>query len=100
MEKLLEPASDDQIAALLAMLRLHFPLQLSDDEITKLMDNYLDDLNDYPIDIIEQACLDYRRSSGSLYFPKIGQLLELINKHWYARKFKLYKLKKLLNASI
>jgi hypothetical protein len=100
IEGLLIPADDTKIIPLLAKLRLHFNLShLSDNEIIVLMDDYLEDLSIYPFDLIEQACLEYRRDKNSLFFPKVGQLLGLIKGKWYARKYKLQKLKKLLEVS-
>lgn len=99
-EKLLEPSCDTETIQLLAKLRLHFVLsQLSEAEIGILINDYLEDVSIYPLDIIEQACIDYRRDKNSLFFPKVGQLLELIKERWYPRKYKLQKLKKLLDAS-
>lgn len=81
LETLLIPANDLQIAPHLAMLRLHFPIaDLSEEAICKLMKDYLADLSGYPADIIELACVEYRRNGQNLYFPKVGQLLELIKK--------------------
>jgi hypothetical protein len=100
LERLLMPAKDAEVISLLAQLRLHFALPyLSEIEIGILMNDYLEDLSIYPIDIIEQACVDYRRDKNSLFFPKVGQLLGLIREKWYERKYKLQKLKKLLEAT-
>ena len=60
---------------------------------------YISDMALYPADIVEQACIEYRRDSDSLYFPKVGKLLKLMNNHWYMRKWRLEKLKALLAVS-
>ena len=94
------PANELQIMPMLAMLRLHFPMSnLSTESADLLMRDYLNDLSPYPPDIIKEACLEYRHNGQNLHFPKIGQLLELVKKRWYQRKYKLQKLKKLLGAS-
>lgn len=100
IEKLLEPANETDIIPLLVKLRLHFSLQhLSEIEISILINDYLEDISIYPIDIIEQACIDYRKCEKSLFFPKVGQILALIKDKWYKRRYKLQKLKKLLETS-
>jgi hypothetical protein len=100
LEIALEPASPREILALLAKLRLHFASSvMSEEEVALLLEDYLTDLAPYPSDLIEQACIEYRKDEKNLFFPKISQLLSLMNKHWYPRKFKLKKLKKLLELS-
>jgi hypothetical protein len=70
-ERLLMPAKDAEIISLLAQLRLHFALQhLSEIEIGTLINDYLEDLSSYPIDIIEQACIDYRRDKTACFSLK------------------------------
>lgn len=101
MEKSLEPATSTQIVRSLAKLRLHFPTtQMSKAEEKLLMKDYLADMTQYPADIIEQACAEYRRDVESDYFPKVGKLLSRMNKHWFMRRWQLEKLKKLLSVSL
>jgi hypothetical protein len=101
MERSLKPASSIQVLKNLANLRLHFPINdITEQESSLLMRDYLTDMSVYPDDIIYQACVEYRRDVESQYFPKIGKLLNIMNKYWYDRKWKLEKLKKLLSVSI
>jgi hypothetical protein len=101
MEDSLKPASTIQILKNLANLRLHFPTSdVAEQEASVLMRDYLTDMATYPADIIHRACIEYRRDVESQYFPKIGKLLNIMNKYWYDRRWKLEKLKKLLSVSI
>jgi hypothetical protein len=100
LEISLKPANTREILTLLAKLRLHFASSvMSEEEVAILLEDYLTDLAPYPADIIEQACIEYRKDGKNLFFPKIGQLLTLMDKYWYPRKFKLKKLNKLLELS-
>ena len=100
MKELLKPAKSKEIMSSLSRLNLHFPITyLEDDEVDVLMNDFLSDMSEYPIDIIEKACADYRKDPNNLYFPKIGRLLGIIKKYWYMRKWKLERLEKLLSVS-
>ena len=100
LESILAQASLGEIGQELARLRLHFPMTgLSEEQVGILMADYLEDMAVYPIDIIKKACASYRRKNDSQFFPKIAQLLKLMNEDWYERKYKLKKLKTLLEKS-
>lgn len=64
-----------------------------------MLKDYLIDLAEYPRDILETACVTYRKNTENLFFPKIGQLIKIMDQIWYLRKAKLAKLKKLLEVS-
>lgn len=96
VEASLYPSTSKEILQLLAQLRLHYASShMSEQQLTVLLNDYLDDLAVYPKDLIEQACIDYRKSSDCTFFPKISQLIKLIEGRWYQRKAKLHKLKRL-----
>jgi hypothetical protein len=42
------------------------------------MSDYLEDLSMFPIEIVEEACKRYRRQPGSRFFPKVGELTEIM----------------------
>ncbi len=96
----LKPAKPEEILGLLARLKLHYTTNyISAEEFKYLLKDYLTDLAEYQKDIIEIACVSYRKSTDNLFFPKIGQLIKIMNEYWYPRKAKLTKLKKLLEVS-
>ncbi len=100
LEQSLIPADRKQILAVLARLRLHCPTAtMSAYESELLIKDYIADLIDFPLDIIIQACNEYRYDSDNKFFPSIAKLLELIKPHIYYRKLKLNRLKKLKEAS-
>ena len=100
LEISLYPARPRDILQLLAKLRLHYASShMSEKELSLLLEDYLNDLAIYPRDILEQACIAYRKSSENLFFPKISQLIKFMNELWYPRKAKLNKLRKLLEVS-
>ncbi len=94
------PAEPRAILVELAKLRLHYShLNLTQNELEILLDDYVNDLMPYPIDLIQAACIKYRREGKNLFFPKIGQLLQLIIDPCHKRKWQLDKVKKLLSVS-
>ena len=100
MEAAATPANPDYILKQLARLMLHFPsISHSENEMKELLRDYFSDLAEYPQDLIEMACTHYRRSRDSRYFPKVGQLLCLMQDRWSMRKWRLEKLRRLAAAA-
>ena len=97
----LKPVNPKIIVRILAQLRLHYAhSELSEEALMVLLDDYVQDLNQYPADLIEQACIDYRKSPDeSRFFPVSGQLIKYIEPLWWRRKNILSKLKKLLEVT-
>jgi hypothetical protein len=96
----LEPACSEMILAELLKLRLHYAnCNLTHQESKIILQDYICDLKLYPIDLIRSACIKYRISPESLFFPKIGQLIQLIAGPYHKRKWKLEKMTKLLEVS-
>ena len=100
LEITLKPAKEDEIMTCLARLRLHYAAgYMTAAEFKYLLIDYATDLAAYPKDLIEAACNEYRRNTESQFFPKVGQLIKLINEPWFKRKGKLTRLRKLLEVS-
>ena len=100
LEIALKPAKEEEIMTQLARLRLHFSAgYVTTEEFKYLLKDYIADLAQYPKDLIETACNEYRRNTENQFFPKIGQLIKLIQDPWFKRKGKLIRLKKLLEVS-
>ncbi len=100
LEKSLIAAEPQQILAVLARLRLHFPtITMNVYEIELLIKDYIADLIDFPLDLIIQACNEYLYGCDNKFFPSIAKLLDLIRPHIYSRRHKLTKLKKLKEVS-
>ncbi len=100
IELALKPAKAGEILCLLARLKLHYTTNyVSSEEFKYLLRDYLTDLAEYPKDILESACINYRKNTDNQFFPKIGQLIKIMDQIWYPRKAKLTKLKKLLEVS-
>jgi hypothetical protein len=101
LENQLIPAHPRGIMMEIAKLKLHYHFHnLSEQEAESLLNDYIDDLVKYPIDLIKSACVKYRQNSQNLFFPKSGQLIDLISSDWYDRKWQLTKMQKLLEKSI
>lgn len=100
LEIAMRPAKEEEIMILLARLRLHYSAGYTTaEEFKHLLKEYISDLAGYPRDLIEMACTEYRRNTDNLFFPKIGQLIKIINEPWFKRKGRLTRLKKLLEVS-
>lgn len=100
LEEALEPATKEEIFFILAKFRLHYPnRKVSEAEYELLLTDYLKVLAPYPFDILEQAQLDYYACYDNSYFPRIGQLVALMNKRWNLRRLKFQRITKLLEVS-
>ena len=74
----LTPARADEIAVFYEQLSLHYPqFPRSSAESRMVVENWLEDLADYPADLIAEACRRWRRSAEK-FFPSPGQLLKHI----------------------
>lgn len=68
-----------EVSAILARLALHYWRPDFTPEQTKLLiADYLDDLQRYNPDQIALACRDFRMDGGNKFFPKSGELIQLI----------------------
>ena len=100
LEMSLRPARPREIIELLGQLRLHYAIaSMREEELAVLLKDYVKDLAPYPKDILEQACIEYRKKGANIFFPKIGLLIDYMDLYWYPRKGKLRRLKKLLEVS-
>jgi hypothetical protein len=74
-----QPAEPHEIAALLHRLSLHYPdRRLSEKEATLVACDWIDDLADVPADLIEAAFKRWRTGPKSAFFPRVGEVLALI----------------------
>jgi hypothetical protein len=100
LEKSLIAAEPQQIFMELARLRLHCPTAtMSEYESELLIKDYIADLSIFPLDLIIQACNEYRYDCDNKFFPSVAKLLDLIRPRIYYRRHKLSKLKKLKEIS-
>jgi len=75
------PPSDRKVkAAILSRLALHYwRPDFSPEQARMLMADYLDDLVEVSPNQLERACMEFRKKPESTFFPKIGELLAIIN---------------------
>lgn len=68
-----------QISAILARLSLHYwRPDYSPEQAKLVMEDYLDDLAGHTPEQVSKACEQYRKNPDSKFFPKIGEIIELI----------------------
>lgn len=68
-----------EVSAILARLALHYWRPDFTPEQTKLLiSDYLDDLWPYSLPQIERACKEFRMDGDNKFFPKSGELIELM----------------------
>jgi len=66
----------DEIAAHLGRLRLHYPMrEMSQEHVRLVMEDYLDDLEQFRPELIEMALRHYRRTPGTKWFPSVGEIM-------------------------
>ena len=97
----MQPATSQGIINLLTRLSLHYPINgLEKSQFQTLMADFVEDLKPIsPIDLIKDACTAYRRNGKHLYFPKIGQLLEMIAEPWKQRNWQYKKINILIEKA-
>jgi hypothetical protein len=90
----LKPAKLSEILAILSKLRLHYPLaNIESRQVEILLSDYVEDLSFSPLDLLLEACREYRRNPANQFFPKIGELLQPTKEKWCARKWQLIQIK-------
>lgn len=81
VDELLKPVDTVTAATLLLRLFVHYPqpnLKIGDQDASELlMEDWLDDLEDVPHDLLAEACRAWRRSRAT-WRPTPGQLLDKI----------------------
>lgn len=69
----------DEFKTILTRLRLHFGMQdKSPEEVRSLLNDYWDDLREYPVLLLADVARQWRRNPANKWFPKVGELLTLI----------------------
>ena len=100
LEISLKPAHPKELLILLSKLRLHFAhSEISRESAQLMFEDYLTDLVEYPKDIIEKVCTEFRTECDEKFFPRISQIKKAMDKLLYPRKWRLTKLKTLLEIS-
>lgn len=99
-KKNLTPAEPETIKVLLGRLSLHYPMaNRSEAQFALMMDDYLEDLNFIPSDILANACRRYRQSIENKYFPRSAELRELAKEELVVRTMQYKKLCKIWNKA-
>ncbi len=85
-ERNLEPATKAEIISMLGQLALHYwRPDFTKDQARLLYGDYIHDLSAYPKALIENAIAIYRRKPDAQWFPKVGQLIALIEPEYRNR---------------
>lgn len=84
-ERVNRPAREEEIAAHVERLRLHYPATANMGETAQALawEDWFSDLGDVPPDVIEAACVAWRRSDAR-FAPSPGQLMAKVGgaNHW------------------
>ncbi len=102
LRTMLKPASDKEIIYELKKLSTHCGIPNRESiNFAMMLDDYLDDLNGFPLDLIQYACRQYRNAPGreNDFFPRPGRLKPLMSGELSKRKFQLMRLEKLLETA-
>jgi len=90
----LTPCTPEEIIASLGKLLLHFPMtNMSTHEKTLLLEDYIEDLSDFPEQAVLDACKEYRLDPDNKFFPKSAVLVSLCKNKIYPlnKKIKIIK---------
>ncbi len=88
-----QPASRELTITYLARLAAHYPSDRSERQWQVVFEDCADDLSDIPPDILLDAIRAHRRASN--FFPKISELLGLVQPQIDRRRWQLERMRKL-----
>lgn len=96
-EKSLIPAIPELIITVLTKLSIHY-WQGGKDERgwSSMMEDYLEDLEHVPADLLQDACRRYRRNPSNRFFPKSADILLIVAPGIRARRMQFERVKKML----
>lgn len=101
-ERMLRPASDKELLFELKKLSCHCGMANRDAmDFEMMLDDYLTDLAEYPIDLVREACRKYRNDPDKNhdFFPRPGKLKPLMDAELYRRRHQYRRLSKLLDVA-
>ena len=80
LRAVMQPCTKEQLAFTLKKLSLHVGMgKKTPQEVEMFFLDYFEDLHQYPIKLIEDACAEYRRlPNGNEFFPSSGRLIAMI----------------------
>lgn len=86
-EKMLTPPSEENILTIVEMLDIRgFQKVLPDKAEEKISDEWVDDLMEFPADLVELAYQRWRRSNVGRAPYASGELMESVKSEWIKRK--------------
>jgi len=97
---MMRPVTKDQLADTFKRLNIHVGKQKKTPaEINSMTWDYYNDLSQYPIKLIEDACKTYRKApGGNEFMPKSGKLIELMSAKWHKMKLMKVRIDKILGV--
>ncbi len=91
-ERHLQPAPSKEILTRLAQLSVHFwHPDRPKGQARALLRDYVEDLAEYPVDLLEEGIRQYRRRGK--WFPKVSELREIMEPMLEARRLDLLRLR-------
>lgn len=80
IDDICRPCNKKEFAEIITRLSLHCALQKKDQGLIKaLMQDYWEDIGHYPLPLVKEACVLYRRlPSGNEFMPTPGKLMDLV----------------------
>lgn len=80
------PSAPKEVITALGALSLHYwRPDFTQEQARMLYGDYISDLSDYPIDLILDGIKAYRKKPEAKWFPKVGELIALVEPHYRKR---------------
>lgn len=99
LKAMLLPASIDEIMAELGKILLHCPMRnLSEAQASLLLQDYVEEMQSYPIDAIRKGARAYRMNSENVFFPNLPLLLQHIYVYTQPINQQILVIEKILNT--
>jgi len=98
LDSVMQPVTRDQIVIAIKKLSLHCGMQAKSPEDVKfMMTDYCQDLTEYPVSLINEACETYRKlPDGNSFMPSSGKLISLMSHKYQKMKFLRTRIDKIL----
>lgn len=87
VSEMCRPAEDDYILTKIEILESRYFVSDLDDSTQKALDEeWLEDLEEYPADLIARACKNWRRGNNNFAPRSAGVLMESVKSEWVRRQ--------------
>ncbi len=99
LQGLLTPSNTEDVMAQLGRLMVHCPMRnLSTAEATMLLQDFVEEIQSYPLFAVIAGIKDYRMGQDNTFFPSIPVLLQYVKNHTRPINQQIFAIDRILNT--